>query len=47
MDLFNKLSDEKMAIGIDDEEYSSKSYRNFVLEVIDKLNKAGCTGTIK
>ena len=47
MDRFNKLLDEKIAIGRDDEEYSSKSYRHVVLEVIDKLNKAGCTGTIK
>lgn len=47
MERFNKLSDEKIAIGRDDEEYSSKSYRKVVLEVIDKLNKAGCTGTIK
>ena len=47
MERFNKLSDEKIAIGRDDEECNPKSYRYVVLEVIDKLNKAGCTGTIK
>ena len=47
MDRFNKLLDEKIAIGRDDEECNPKSYRHVVLEVIGKLNKAGCTGTIK